>query len=103
YSLSIFLPVGHDYWILLTIIVILKPAYALTRQRNIQRLGGTLAGAAIAALILFTVKQTSILVGFIMICMIVTYSLIRINYFISVIFMTAYILVAFHFLKSGTI
>lgn len=103
YTLSIFLPVGHDYWILLTIIVILKPAYALTRQRNVQRLGGTLAGAAAAALILFAVKQTSVLVGIIMICMIVTYSLIRINYFISVIFMTTYIIVAFHFLKSGTI
>jgi uncharacterized membrane protein YccC len=103
YTLSIFLPVGHDYWILLTIIVILKPAYALTRQRNVQRLGGTLAGAALAALILFAVKQTSVLVGIIMICMITTYSLIRINYFISVIFMTTYIIVAFHFLKSGTI
>jgi uncharacterized membrane protein YccC len=43
YALSLYLPVGHSYWILLTIVVILKPAFALTRQRNNERLLGTLA------------------------------------------------------------
>lgn len=103
YVLSIFLPLGHDYWILLTIIVILKPAYALTRQRNTQRLGGTFVGAALAALILFTVQQTGILIAIIMILMIVTYSFIRVNYFISAICMTAYVIIALHFSKTGTI
>ncbi len=103
YSLSIFLPIGHEYWILLTIIVILKPAYSLTRQRNLERLGGTLAGAAVAALILFTITQTNVLIAIILVCMIVTFSLIRTNYFISVIFMTTYILIGFLFLKSGTV
>jgi uncharacterized membrane protein YccC len=36
YIISNFLHVGHSYWILLTIIVILKPAYSLTKQRNLS-------------------------------------------------------------------
>jgi len=46
YAISGFLPFGHGYWILLTIIVILKPAYSLTKKRNFERLIGTLAGSA---------------------------------------------------------
>jgi uncharacterized membrane protein YccC len=32
YIISKFLPFGHSYWVLLTIIVILKPAYTLTKK-----------------------------------------------------------------------
>ena len=43
-----FLPYGHhSYWVLLTISVILKPAFSLTKQRNIERIGGTLIGGVI--------------------------------------------------------
>lgn len=103
YVLSIWLPLGHDYWILLTIIVILKPAYSLTRQRNLHRMGGTLIGAAIAASVLYGVQEIHVLIAFITVFMIIAYSLMRSNYFISVIFMTAYIIIAFHFLKPGDI
>lgn len=103
YIFSLFMPLGHDYWILLTIIVILKPAYALARQRNFHRLGGTIAGAAIAGVILFFVDQPGLLIGIILVTMIITWSLIRINYFVSVIFMTIYIIIAFNFLKPGNI
>src|SRR5690606_11107139 len=41
----------HDYWVVLTILVIMKPGYALSRQRNGWRLTGTLIGCALALLI----------------------------------------------------
>ena len=44
---------AHSYWILLTIAFILKPAFSLTKQRNVQRILGTVAGAAIGIAILF--------------------------------------------------
>lgn len=103
FMISLRLTLGHDYWILLTIIVILKPAYSLTRQRNLHRMGGTLIGATIAAAALYSIHQTQVLIGLIMVFMIIAYSLMRSNYFISVIFMTAYIIIAFHFLKAGDI
>lgn len=42
----------HDYWILLTIAVILRPNYGVTRQRLKDRLLGTLIGCFFVALLL---------------------------------------------------
>src|SRR3546814_10673324 len=39
---------AHSYWVLLTIIIIMKPGFALTRQRNGWRLMGTLIGCLLA-------------------------------------------------------
>ncbi|GAO42887.1 FUSC family protein [Flavihumibacter petaseus] len=101
FFLSKILPVGHGYWVLLTIIVILKPAYSLTKQRNIHRLGGTLAGAVAGAVILWLVRDEKALVGIMVAGMIIAYSMIRQKYLVAVIAMTIYILIAFHFLKPG--
>ncbi len=57
FILSLVLPIDHDYWILLTVIVILKPAYSLTKTRNFQRLAGTLIGGTIGVGILYFGKR----------------------------------------------
>lgn len=49
----------HSYWILLTIIVILKPGFSLTKQRNYQRLIGTIGGGVIGILILTFIPDTT--------------------------------------------
>ncbi len=36
---------SHSYWIVMTTIYMLKPAFSLTKQRNYQRIIGTLLGA----------------------------------------------------------
>jgi len=92
-------PVGHhSYWILLTLLVILKPAYSLTRQRNAERLIGTFIGGIAGALILIYVDDQAVLFVFLLIFMVGTYSSQRINYTVSVLFMTPYILILFSFL-----
>src|SRR3546814_17777730 len=49
---------AHSYWIILTILIVMKPGFALTRQRNGWRLTGTLLGCAAAfALFGLTKKQ----------------------------------------------
>lgn len=101
FLLSFILPIEHDYWVLLTVIVILKPAYSLTKTRNFQRLAGTLIGGTIGLGILYVVKDGNALVAIIVICMVAAYSLMRTNYLLCVIFMTAYVLLAIHFLKPG--
>jgi len=103
YIISLLFPVGHSYWILLTIIVILKPAYSLTRKRNYQRLIGTICGAAIGLAILYFINDKEALFIIMLLLMIGTYSLLRTNYMVSVIFMTPYILVLFHLLNSGNL
>jgi uncharacterized membrane protein YccC len=51
------LGIGHSYWILITIIAILKPAYATTKHRNLLRLYGTLIGALIAYAVLYYIMN----------------------------------------------
>jgi len=100
YIISLSLKVGHNYWILLTIIVILKPAYSLTKKRNYERLLGTIAGAVAGLIILYFIKDKTALFVIMLLLMIATYSLLRTNYMLSVIFMTPYVLLLFQLLYS---
>jgi uncharacterized membrane protein YccC len=96
------LPYGHhSYWILLTIIIILKPGFSLTKQRNFERLTGTIAGGLIGLLILAFIHDRSILFILIVFFMIGTYTFQRLNYIVMVIFVTPYILILFNFLGMG--
>ncbi|MFT4024636.1 MAG: FUSC family membrane protein [Flavihumibacter sp.] len=101
FFISRILPVGHGYWVLLTITVILKPAYSLSKQRNVERLLGTLAGATIGGGLLWFIKDQNVLLVLMIVCMLITYSLVRVKYLPAVITMTIYILISVHFLKPG--
>jgi uncharacterized membrane protein YccC len=98
YIISGFLPFGHGYWILLTVIVILKPAYSLTKKRNYQRLMGTLAGALTGLLIIWFVTDRPALFVLMTLFMMGTYVFIRTNYLVAVTMMTPYVLLLFHLL-----
>lgn len=99
FIISLFLPLGHSYWILLTIIVILKPAYSLTKKRNYERLTGTVIGALIGFVFLYFITNRDVLFAIMLLLMVGTYSFLRTNYMLSVVFMTPYILLLFHLLS----
>lgn len=104
YVISLVLNIGmHSYWVLLTIMVILKPGFSLTKQRNFQRLVGTIIGGVGGALMLMLIKDQTSLFILLLALMVATYSLIRINYIVSVMFMTPYILILFSFLEMNTL
>jgi uncharacterized membrane protein YccC len=100
YIISLLFPIGHGYWILLTIITIMKPAYSLTRQRNIHRLLGTVVGVIIGFIVLYFIKDATPLAIIMIIAMVLSYSFIKLNYFIGTAGITVYVLVSFHFLSS---
>lgn len=53
YALSLLLPWGtHDYWILLTIVVVLRGSLAQTLERRNSRVAGTVLGCLIASALL---------------------------------------------------
>jgi len=93
----------HSYWILMTIIIILKPAFSLTRQKNSDRLLGTIGGGIIGLLLLFLIKDKTILFVFMLFFMLGTYTFKTLNYIVMVIFLTPYILILFHFLGLGAL
>jgi len=99
YVVSLFLAVSHAYWVLLTVVTILKPVYNVTRRRNIQRVIGTLGGVLAASIILFLVSNNTVLMILLIIFMLLAYSFLRINYLGFVIFLTIYLVITFHFLN----
>lgn len=103
YLVAKILDSSHSYWILLTVLVISKPAFSLTKQRNYERLIGTVIGALIGMGILVYIHDKHTLFFILLFCMIGTYSFQRKNYIVSVLFMTPYILVLFDFLGMGSL
>ena len=103
YWLAHWLRLGHSYWILLTIIVILKPTYSLTKKRNYQRVLGTLTGGFAGVLILYLVKDRTALFLIMLVLMMATYSFIRTNYLLAVLCLTPYVLLLFNLLNNGQV
>jgi uncharacterized membrane protein (TIGR01666 family) len=93
----------HSYWILLTIIVILKPSFSLTKQRNYERIIGTVIGGLIGVAILIFVKDETPRFIFLLGFMVGAYSFQRVNYKLSVLFLTPYLLILFSFLGANNI
>lgn len=91
----------HSYWVLMTISFMLKPAFSLTKQRNIQRVIGTFAGGLIGVLILVFIPSKTVHFIFMLLFMIGTYSFMRIKYLWMVICTTPYVLLLFSFLGSN--
>ena len=99
FVVSEFFPFGHGYWIMLTIIVILKPAYSITKRRNRDRLLGTIVGAGIGVIILLLVKEKPLMIGIMIVLMVLAYSFMRTRYLLFVTLMTPYILILLYILN----
>ena len=91
----------HSYWVLMTIAFMLKPAFSLTKQRNIERIVGTFAGGLIGVLILIFIPNKTVHFILMVLLMIGTYSFMRIKYLWMVICTTPYVLLLFSFLGSN--
>jgi uncharacterized membrane protein YccC len=91
----------HSYWVLMTISFMLKPAFSLTKQRNIHRIIGTFAGGVIGVLILVFIHNKAVHFAFMLLFMIGTYSFMRIKYLVMVICTTPFVLILFSFLGSN--
>ena len=95
------LPLTNAYWIVMTSVIILKPGYSLTRQRNAQRIVGTLIGCAASIALILFVKEPLVLLLSMFAAMVMSYSLLLFNYTASVVFTSAYVLLMFHLLAPG--
>lgn len=94
---------AHNYWIILTIVIVMKPGFALTRQRNGWRLGGTLLGCLLAMIILSLTSRPDLLFVALLIACIMGNSLVQLNYMGSAVFNTLFVVLVFHFVSPGTV
>jgi len=99
YVVSHLLSLQHSYWVLLTIVTILRPAYVLTRKRNIERVAGTLVGVILVSLLLWFVSNTTALLVILVVSMLLGYSLLQVHYFTFVVFLTIFLIISLYFLN----
>ena len=74
------LPLTNAYWIVMTTLIILKPGYSLTKQRNMQRIIGTTIGCAASLALIWFVKEPAVLLVVMFASMVMSYSLLLFNY-----------------------
>lgn len=94
---------AHSYWVLLTIVIIMKPGFALTRQRNLFRLVGTLIGCVLAPAMFLLTDNPAALFAMLMFACVMGNSLVQLNYLASALFNTLYVVLVFHFVAPGTV
>jgi uncharacterized membrane protein YccC len=97
------LPLTNAYWIVMTTVIILKPGYSLTKQRNGQRIVGTTIGCAASIALIVFVKEPHVLLVVMFASMVMSYSLLLFNYTASVVFTSSYVLLMFHLLAPGSL
>ena len=95
---------AHGYWIVLTAIVIMKPAYSLTKKRNTDRLMGTLGGCALTFALLHITTQPDILLAVLAVALVMCFVfLVTSNYVIYSLFVSVTVLLALHALLPDSI
>jgi len=95
YMLAHIFPLGkYSYWILITVVVIMKPAFSLTRQRNVQRLLGTLIGVGLALLILAFVDSMAFMLVLFVVFLLGFFTFNRTHHLLSVISVTPMVIIA---------
>ncbi len=103
FGLGRVLPLTNAYWIVMTTLIIMKPGYSLTKQRNQQRIVGTAIGCAVSIALILLVHSPPVLLAVMFASMVMSYSLLLFNYTASVVFTSAYVLLLFHLLAPGSL
>ena len=97
------LPFQNTYWILLTIVVIMRPGYGLTNERTYHRIFGTLVGGAIAFGVLLFIQDTSITATLAILAMLLGFTYTPSNYKIGATFVTIYVVFIYAILTPNII
>jgi uncharacterized membrane protein YccC len=88
YALGTFFDFQNPYWILLTIIVIMRPSYGLTKSRSKDRIIGTLAGCAIATGFVFIIQNPYVFGALGVVSLVIAFSMVQKNYRAGATFIT---------------
>ncbi|MFV8225880.1 FUSC family membrane protein [Christiangramia aquimixticola] len=99
YLVGSYFSVQNAYWILLTIVVIMRPNYGLTKERTRKRIVGTLIGGAIATGIVYITQSPAVYAALGILSLTLAFSLIQRNYTTAAIFITLSIIFIYALLQ----
>jgi uncharacterized membrane protein YccC len=84
----------HGYWIVLTILIVLRPDYASTIYRGVQRAAGTILGAGLGlATALLLHAGPAVLIAAAGVTMTVSYAVFAVNYLLFAVFLTDFVVI----------
>lgn len=95
YGLGSFFNFQNPYWILLTVVVIMRPSYGLTKSRTKDRILGTLLGGALAYGIVFLVQNPYVYAILGVLSLVIAISMVQKNYKASATFITLCVVFAY--------
>jgi len=93
---------SHSYWILLTIVVILKPNFSMTRQRYNDRVIGTLIGCVISVVILRLIHEPLALLFILFLALVASSAFVTLKYRYSAIAACIQVLIQINLLVPGS-
>lgn len=92
---------AHSYWIVLTIVIILKPSFSMTKQRRSDRIIGTIIGCIITALIIKFLNYPAAILGILVLSTVATPTFIYLRYRYAAIAVSIMILLQMHLIAPG--
>ena len=95
------LSIQNPYWILLTIIVIMRPSYGLTKTRTKHRVFGTLIGGTIATIVILSTQNIVVYGVLAAISLPMAFSLLQLNYRNAAMFITLNIVFVYAVLEPN--
>ena len=103
YAIGLLFDFQNPYWIMLTIIVIMRPSYGLTKKRSKDRTIGTLIGAALASVLVFLIKDPYIFGTLAVVSLIIAFSMVQKNYKATATFITLSVIFIYAILKPNVL
>lgn len=103
YGIGVFFNVENAYWILLTIIVIMRPKFGLTKERLRNRSIGTIIGGALAFVIIYFIHSPTVYGILAITCFVIGFSMVQRDYRLASGFLTMYILSVYALLEPNVL
>ncbi|MBV9471055.1 MAG: FUSC family protein [Abitibacteriaceae bacterium] len=95
------LHIEHGYWMIITVLVIIKPDLPSTQQRALERLVGSVVGGLLAVLLAATIRDVVILDILLVVLAVLAYSHAPNNYGMYVVFLTPFVVLMINIAMPG--
>ncbi len=103
YALGSIFAFQNPSWILLTVIVIMRPSYGLTKSRAIDRIIGTLIGGAIASGLVLLIQDPYVYGAMGLASLVIAFSMVQKSYKASATFITLSVIFVYAILQPDVL
>lgn len=103
YGIGLYFDLQNPYWIILTIIIIMRPSYGLTKTRSKDRVIGTLIGAVIASGLVVFISNTYMYGALGVVSLVIAFSMLQKNYRAAATFVTLSVIFIYAILEPNIV